>query len=456
MMKRVLKTVIIGVIVASLTMGVYTQAASLADSINQWMKSLTMRYDKKELETDAIIYQNKTYIPLEEAAQLFNKKITKKNTQLVIEDQKQEIFQLRDDFLLHGFYAISSYDQFDQLAKGRTLSHFDTLSFGWARIDLTKSGTKLVLNGRDFYIPSGYDDTIERVAGSQIPTTLMVFADDNGNDYFPEIFRNEDRLIKDIVALVNGKNKAYKNLSFSGVTIDFENVNKEDQVAFVQFLTKLRKALGDKKVMQVAIPSVKYYGYYHYKDIAAVADYMIMMEHDFNTRATSSPYYLFSKSPLSPIKVIEQDMKTLVEKIGKKNSKKIILQVNFASSQWVGKDKGIYKRNTKSPTYSRIYDRIYTEISKMKDKNKELPELLHYNETYANPYLTYTNDKGEDHFIWFENWSSVLAKIKLANDNDLGGISLWRIGTVPNYYGKYGKEAGLDIWYQLSTLFDDK
>ncbi len=60
--------------------------------------------------------------------------------------------------------------------------------------------------------------------------------------------------------------------------------------------------------------------------------------------------------------------------------------------------------------------------------------------------------KNQNNFIWYENWDSVLAKIKLANDYDLAGISLWRIGTIPNYYGEFGREAGLDIWYQISDL----
>lgn len=452
--KKVVKMLVAVMVFASLWVGAFVNASSITETLEQWMKSLTLVYGDKQAEVKTITYQDQTYVPIEEAAILLDKTLSKKENQLEIIDKIETSFTLKEDFLIHGFYAIASYDQFDEFYRGKTLTNFDALSFGWSRIDQTSKGVELVFNGKDFWVPNGYDKTLDKVNETNVPKSLMVFANDNSNrnDYFKEIFKNTDKIVSDIAKAVNGKNKVYNKLSFDGVTIDFENVNKEDQVAYVHFLKKLREALGEDKIIQIAVPSVKYYGYHHYKDILDIVDYMILMEHDFNTRDKTSMYYQFIKSPPSPIQLIKKDIETLLDEVGESYKDKIVLQINFGVTQWVGQGKGRYNRIISSPTYGKVYDRIYSELMKTDDQEKDMDGLLHYNKTYENPYLTYVNDKKQNNFIWYENWDSVLAKIKLANDYDLAGISLWRIGTIPNYYGEFGREAGLDIWYQISDL----
>lgn len=455
MRKKKVLTRIVGIIIlASLSMGAIVRAAPISEVLEEWIKSLTLVYGDKQEEVKSITYQDQTYVPIEDAATLLDKTLSKKEDKLEISDQTKVPFKLREDFVLHGFYAIASYDQFSEFYRGKTLNNFDAISFGWSRIDKTKEGVELVFNGRDFWVPNGYDKTLEKVNDSQVSKSLMVFADDNSNrnDYFKDIFKHTDKIVSDIVKAVHGKHASYAKLSFDGVTIDFENVNREDQVAYVLFLKKLREALGEEKTIQVAVPSVKYFGYHHYKDILDIVDYMILMEHDFDTKARTSLYAQLTKSPPSPIQVIKQDIETLIDKVGESYRDKIILQISFGVTQWVGQREGTYTRITSSPTYGRVYDRMYHELMKTEEQKKDIQDVIHYNKAYENPYLTYVNDKNQDNYIWYENWDSVLAKIKLAHDYDLAGISLWRIGTIPNYYGPFGQEAGFDIWYQMSNL----
>jgi spore germination protein YaaH len=52
----------------------------------------------------------------------------------------------------------------------------------------------------------------------------------------------------------------------------------------------------------------------------------------------------------------------------------------------------------------------------------------HFDTASMSPYYTYTDTNGVYHQIWLENERSLSEKWKVAINNNLGGISFWRIG----------------------------
>jgi spore germination protein YaaH len=52
----------------------------------------------------------------------------------------------------------------------------------------------------------------------------------------------------------------------------------------------------------------------------------------------------------------------------------------------------------------------------------------HFDTASMSPYYTYTDGNGLSHTIWLENERSLEEKWKVAINNNLGGISFWRIG----------------------------
>jgi spore germination protein YaaH len=448
--KRIIKIVLVSLLVICFIPTSISNAKTLTQSIDELMRVFTIKTDKKISEVTSIEYKDKIYLSTEDISKVFDKKVVKDNNTINIIDDKvqEENIKIKNNFLLNGFYAYGSSDQFEEFSRSKTLSNFNVLSFGWSRIDKVGKKVELVFDKSEYRVPNGYDKTLKITEETSISSQLMVFVNDNNNrnDYFKDIFKDMDRITTDIANAVNGKNKEYTYLRFNGVTLDFENVNVEDQDQFIFFLKKLRVKLGKDKKIYVTLPSVKYYGYYKYKEIFNVVDYVILMEHDFDLKKTKSIYSDLSKSPLSPINAIKKDIETLINKVGDDNKNKILLQICFGTSQWIGDKDSFMTKYT--PQYYKVYNRICYELDKKIPKEK----LLYYNDLYKNPYLIYINDKKETNYIWYENWKSVLAKIKLANDYDLGGISLWKIGSIPNYYGKYGKVAGFDIWIKLCEL----
>jgi spore germination protein YaaH len=72
---------------------------------------------------------------------------------------------------------------------------------------------------------------------------------------------------------------------------------------------------------------------------------------------------------------------------------------------------------------------------------------IKYSEKLQNPWLTYYNGSdGTNNIIWYEDSRSVLAKIQLAKMFGINGISLWRLGNIPDFEDADSKVTNLNIW----------
>lgn len=54
-------------------------------------------------------------------------------------------------------------------------------------------------------------------------------------------------------------------------------------------------------------------------------------------------------------------------------------------------------------------------------------EIL-FDENTLTPMFKYTDEQGNKHEVWFENSRSIVAKIRLAWQNGIAGVALWRLG----------------------------
>lgn len=458
-MKKRTKGLIISIILINLFIGSIVFATNGSKMIEVIFNSVNLIINGEAVEVDNLKYNGVTYAPVRDVAEMLGKEVGWEEDTNTVSILDKQPFTIGENFVLHGFYALGAYSQYSDFNRSRTLSNFDSISFGWSRIDKKDDEVQLLLsakNSRDFYVPSGYNEALDIADTYNISKQLMIFAE----DYFSEIFDEKETLVEQIVEVANGENETFSMLEFNGVTIDFEFVNKEDQEGFVEFLELLKVKLEDK-MLYVAIPPINNYNHYLFEDIVATVDYMIIMEHDFDDKQLQPGYAGDNvvKTPLSPIEKIESDINFLISRVGQDNADKILLQLSFGATQWGVKNGYLHSSSTNSevikpynPSYELIYDRINKEIN---EKNMELSDLIVYDEEYHNPYVRYYNDEQEiQYYTWFENSRSILEKIKLAQKYDLAGISLWRIGSIPNYYGENGKEAGMDVWNEISDLIN--
>ena len=61
-------------------------------------------------------------------------------------------------------------------------------------------------------------------------------------------------------------------------------------------------------------------------------------------------------------------------------------------------------------------------------KGKEYRVQKFFDQNSMSPYCIYYDEKGSRHEIWMENEQSLSEKFNVALENQLGGISFWRIG----------------------------
>ena len=117
-----------------------------------------------------------------------------------------------------------------------------------------------------------------------------------------------------------------------------------------------------------------------------------------------------------------------------------MLQISFDWTVWK-------KQNGK--TLNQVPLRYNLEnFLKLPDSGVEIS--YHYREDYENPYLKYTDSKtGVEYTVWYEDRRSVDAKVKLARNFGIEGISLWRLGLIPDRKNNGQSGADLDVWRSL-------
>jgi len=369
---------------------------------------------------------------------------------------------------LNGFYAINSSPQRDKMTD------FDSVCFGWSSLSYDAANAGIVLNMsrnalgyNDFYLPKGFSDRLSALKDADIPAMLMVYANQQtrmkdpqtGNDTSmleyvlnnPEITK---KAIKDITDALNGVSANGETGSFDGVVIDFEGLRGEKaKESFVAFLRELRKELElkDKKLFVAVHPlihpkrsSASIDGY-DYRAIGELADKVILMAHDYDAKKLTKAEMErgVSVTPLTPIEDIYYALEAITDSnTGVQDKSRIMLQISFDWTVWQKKD----GKTLNSQALSYDLDNF---VSFLKSGKKI---EYNYSETYENPYLKYTDPKsGIESTVWYENSRSVSAKIKLARYFGIQGISIWRLGLIPDLDDVTGISYGLDVWQTILT-----
>ncbi|MGN0710769.1 MAG: S-layer homology domain-containing protein [Anaerovoracaceae bacterium] len=337
-----------------------------------------------------------------------------------------------NDFL-HGFYAISSYSQKD------LTSQMDAVTFGWSRMKNDEKGVWLNTGsdgGNEYKIPSGYEEVINYVKSNGTKAHLGVFMDTSGN--LKDMLLNADKRSAAVNAIMEELNRTYEEIGenpYSGVTIDFEGLKGNDaKQGFNSFLTELSSKLKkDGRTLYVAVqPALSdgiYFDGFDYKTIGELADKVILMAHDYN--AVSLKGYegngeIYKTTALTPIGKVYYSFKAITDSdTGVADKDKIVLAISFGTVAWELDDEG----KLLSPVALHAStENVYKWMTAQGTEKS-------FSSAYRNPYMQYTTPEGRHIILWYEDEQSVFEKAALARMFGINGISLWRLGLVPNYSG---------------------
>jgi len=361
---------------------------------------------------------------------------------------------------LHAFYAISSANQADKL------SALDSVGFGWSRLEYDSETSSVFLNttdknGNEYDIPEGFTKPLNSARENNVSTQLMVYA--NNDTVFstaaqskvhlveyiitrPEVRR---QVIEAITSQINNEDLGNTSPSFDGVVIDFESM-KGDMLrqSFNIFLKELKQELNkSNKLLYVAVhpkrrPGQAYYDGYDYRTIGETADKVILMAHDYYAKQLTEAemHNGYTTTPLAPIDEVYYALKSITDKdTGVKDLNRIWIQFSFDSAQWKLKEGKVINKYPYNPGYEAIQKRLLMEGVE-----------VNYQETSLSPYAAFYDAKDEtDNIIWYEDSRSIRAKISLAKMFGIEGISLWRLGNIPDYEDTQAKRLYLDVWQQI-------
>ena len=179
-----------------------------------------------------------------------------------------------------------------------------------------------------------------------------------------------------------------------------------------------------------------WYDGFDYRALGEVCDKVILMAHDYQWPSVPADYVggTNTDTPVTPINSVYSALKALTHpETGVRDRSKLALAISIGSAGLkVDGDGVLLSRDIYHPGPGIIIQRLRQPDSEPG-----------WSDRYCNPYLYYTAEDGSRFRLWYEDERSVTAKLRLARMLGVNGVSLWRLGVIPNY-----ADEGLyyDIW----------
>lgn len=223
---------------------------------------------------------------------------------------------------------------------------------------------------------------------------------------------SRERLITSIFAELERK-------GYYGVNLDMEYIAPEDKESYNAFLRELSERLHAEGYILITAVAPKYradqpgilYESHDYRVQGEAADYVIIMTYEWG--------YTYS-APMS-VQPINEVRKVLTYATSEIPSEKILMGMPNYGYDWTLP----YMRGTAASSIG------FTAALETAVKHNS--EIL-YDEASQTPYFYYT-ENGVRHVIWFDDAKSIDAKLRLAEEFDLAGVSYWTINRcfIPNW-----------------------
>ena len=201
-----------------------------------------------------------------------------------------------------------------------------------------------------------------------------------------------------------------------GASIDFELLKPTSRTDLSRFVTVLANFLHPShKIVAVSVfPLVglpaSINGAYDYKALAASADYLVIMAYDHH-------YSGGPPGPVSPYPWVKSNVQAALKQAP---ANRLVLSIGMYGYDWINNGQA-----GNAPTLADVTAQALA-------KSKGAP--IHYVASESQSEFTYSQH-GTSHIVWFMGDRSAQARLALAKQYHLAGISLWRLGMEdPNFW----------------------
>lgn len=214
-------------------------------------------------------------------------------------------------------------------------------------------------------------------------------------------------------ALINHIVETMKAKGYVGLDIDFEFVLPEDKDAFLKFITALNTRLNAEGLLTFVALAPKtsgtmtglLYEAHDYPTIGAVVDYVLLMTYEWGY--TYGPP--MATAPINNMRRVLQYGVSVIDP-----NKALMGIANYAYDWPLPFVKGTTAAESISNQEAIIRAAKYGVT-------------IQFDETSASPFYNYTDEKGVQHVVWFDDVRSMNAKLRLIPEFGLQGGGIWQI-----------------------------
>ena len=239
------------------------------------------------------------------------------------------------------------------------------------------------------------------------------------------------QLLRDPVArgaLIENLAQTIAAQGFAGVDIDFEYIPSEDAAAYADFVRAVRARLEPSglTVMVALAPKTSadqpglLYESHNYAALGAAADDVLLMTYEWG-------YALSEPMAVAPINKVEQVVRFAVSQIP---PEKIFMGIPNYGYDWV-------LPYIKGQSRARSLGNVQAV-----EQAIQVGAPIRFDAEAQSPHYNYWRERAE-HEVWFEDARSIRAKLALAGEYRLRGVSIWNI---MRYFPQ--------LWLVLNQLYD--
>lgn len=199
---------------------------------------------------------------------------------------------------------------------------------------------------------------------------------------------------------------------YDGVDLDFEYVRAEDSEGYVMFAAALARRLHQEgKILSVALaPKVSaeqrglLYEGHNYRALGSVADLLLLMTYEWG----------YTYGPPLAIAPLYEVRRVIEYGLSEIPAEKLLMGIPNYGYDWTLP----YRQGGAAVTISnpRAVELAWTYEAE-----------IQYDAAAQAPFIEYTTPEGADHIVWFEDVRSISAKLDLAVEMGLRGVSYWTV-----------------------------
>ncbi len=195
---------------------------------------------------------------------------------------------------------------------------------------------------------------------------------------------------------------------FAGLDIDYEDVDPADRARFTSLVQELGRRLRARGMtLSVDVPAATSTAAdavganaYDLRAIGAAADEVRVLAYDYSTPCSGS-------GPIAPIGWVRQVVAHTVAYVPRR---KLVLGIPLYGYDW--------------STTGCAESRAWEDTDKLRRDNAG---TLGWSNPFQTRQLRYSAG-GQRHLVWFEDARSTAAKLRIAHDERLRGVAMWRLG----------------------------